>query len=62
VFVILDVAGLDHNFQPVAGTATLTVDQATDVAAMLTGLAQRGAAWQDRQCKEHLAAMRREEA
>lgn len=59
VLVVLDVTGLDHDFQPVGGTATLTVGQVADLGAMLAAVAKKGAVWQDQQITEHLAALRR---
>jgi hypothetical protein len=39
MFVQLDVTGLLHDWQPVTGTATLTVEDATVLGRMLTDLA-----------------------
>lgn len=49
VFVQLDVTGLQHDWRPVTGTATLTVEQSASLGRMLTEIAATGAAWQGRQ-------------
>lgn len=64
--VLLKVAaqGLEHDQQPVAGAAMLAVDQVADLGWMLTGLAEVGAVWKDRQsfCQDHGVWVRRNPA
>jgi hypothetical protein len=59
VLVKLDVSGLNHDYAPVTGAATLTVEQASHLADLLTAIAAQAAAWQDRQTAECLARLRR---
>src|SRR5262249_50412896 len=48
VLVTLDMTGRDEHWQPAALTATVTVEQAGDLARVLADLAASGAAWQTR--------------
>jgi hypothetical protein len=57
VLVTLDMAGLDEHWKPATLTATVTVEQAGDLARVLADLAASGAAWQTRQTEDYLSAL-----
>jgi hypothetical protein len=59
VYVILDVAGMVHDYQPVTGRAMLRVEQMAEVATLLADLAATGKAWRDRLAAEKLAEIQR---
>jgi hypothetical protein len=59
VLIKLDVSGLNHDYAPVSGAATLTVEQVRDLAGLLSAIAAQVAAWQDRQTAEYRAALHR---
>jgi hypothetical protein len=57
VLVTLDIAGLDEQWKPATLNATVTVEQAGNVARVLAELAECGAAWQARQTDDYLSAL-----
>jgi hypothetical protein len=51
------MTGRDEHWKPVTLTATVSVEQAGDLARVLADLAASGAAWQTRQTEDYLTAL-----
>ena len=62
VLVALDISGRDEHWQPATLAATVTVEQAGNLARVLADLAADGAAWQTRQADGYLPAVREQSA